>query len=127
MQHRRPVASPLAPAEAEQDDAADPDDERIGDDVVDPRHLTQRAHQQGEAEGRQPRAPIRHRAQLRGMGPKLAQEHQRGEGGNKGAVAVFRQRPGLRQRRQPFVQEQTRPKRGQGEPDEAGMPHGRSK
>ena len=97
MHHRQHVVAPAIPAEDGQDNAADPDDEGIGDDVRHPHHVAKRGKAQPRGQDHQPR-PARPRRAGRRHPPQFAQEEVKRDQGDQRPVAVFRRRPGAEKR-----------------------------
>ncbi len=117
MQDRRPEMLAHGPAETEQEDAAHPQDRRIGDDVGNVGQFAQGSHQQGESHHRHAGPAVVHRTGPFGVFLELAQEQQRRQDRDERPVAVFRKLPGRQKRAQPVGQEQPGSERGQEQPE----------
>ena len=97
MHDRQHVVPPAIPAENGQDDAADPDDEGIGDDVGHPHHVAKRGKAQTDGQDHQPR-PARPRRAGGRHSPQFAQEEVKRDQRDQRPVAVLRRRPGAEKR-----------------------------
>jgi len=122
MQHRRPVAPPARPAEAQQDHAHGPDDEGIGDDVADLHQVAEQRQNQPQRQNRDAGTPIDRRRRVGRRRPaQLAQKQIERDQRDQRPVAVLRRAPGLpqlgkpeneqRQRRHAKRQKKTEPQR----------------
>ncbi len=103
VQHRQLMGAAPLPAEAGQHDAADPEDEGIGDDIGDPDQIAEDAEdQRGNGSPRCPASGSPIGAGSRAAASaQLAQEEIERDQRDQRPVAVFRRDPGRAQRRSP--------------------------
>ena len=92
---------PGLPAEADEKDAADPEDGGIGDEIGDRGQLAERPQRDRGENDQNTHPPLPLRARVGRVFLELAQEQKRAEDRDRGAMAVFRLGPSQRERVEP--------------------------
>ena len=105
MQDRRPEMAACFPAEADKQDAAHPQDQRIGHDIGDIGQPPDGPEEHRDDDDDNADPAVVHSTEIGGVFLELAQKQQPGQHGNQRAVAVFRQAPRLEQCPDPVFEE----------------------